>query len=266
MTARIDDQPWRLLVVDDRTPEDLTLSPVLAETVAEAVARGEQPPTVLLRWQHPYVLLGPIDTRLPRLEAGVAWLEARGLPVFARISGGSAVLLDDACLSFAVAVPCRDLTALRRNYEQLAAGVIEGLAALGVEAAFAEVAGTYCPGPYDLAVGGRKIAGLSQALRRGFAEVGGMILVSQPPERAVAILEGFYAAAGSPKRFAVDRLTNLEQLLGRPVSRREVAQAIAGAYARRLQLQPGELSVRERARARALLAARQLTSRREALP
>src|SRR5690606_27095759 len=152
--------------------------PALAEAIGEAVARGEVPPTLLLRWQRPHVLLGPVDGRLPRLGEGVRWLEARGYPVYMRISGGSAVFLDEHCLGFAVAVPCRDLTRLRDNYERLLAGLIAALVSLGIPARFGEAPGSYCPGPYDLLLeDGRKIAGVAQAMRRGFAEVGGMLLV-----------------------------------------------------------------------------------------
>lgn len=251
-------RPWRLIIVDESNHRALELSPVLAETIAESVASGAQPPTVLLRRQKPYVLLGPADTRLPGAANGVAWLREQGYPVFVRISGGSAVVLDETCLSFAVAIPCRDLTALRSNYERLAGGVIDGLARLGVQAYFAEVENTYCPGPYDLAAGGRKIAGIAQALRRGFAEVGGMVLVAQEPERAIELIEGFYKAAGQPRKFDPDRHTNLHRLCGRPVAMEEVITAIAGAYASRFSLVAADLSDAEYHRAHELLAQRQL--------
>lgn len=252
-------QTWRLIIVDANDLEALYLSPVLAETIAEAVAAGHQPPTVLIRRQQPYVLLGPADARLPGAKAGIAWLKDQGLPVFVRISGGSAVLLDEGCLSFAVAIPSRDLTSLRSNYERLAGGVIDGLADLGVESYFAEVENTYCPGPYDLASGGKKIAGIAQALRRGFSEVGGMILVSQEAEQAIRVLEGFYEAAGDPRRYDPEQHTNLSELCGRPVSLEEVTQAVAGAYARRVPLYEGSLSRDELARAHQLIHERRLT-------
>jgi len=252
-------EPWRLLIVDDREPEALALSPVLAETIAETVARGEAPPTLLLRWQHPHVLLGPADRRLPALERGAAWLERRGLPVYMRISGGSAVLLDESCLSFAVAIPCRDLTRLRENYETLLAGLIDALASLGVPAAFGEAPGSYCPGPYDLLLAdGRKIAGVAQALRRGFAEVGGMLLIDQDPVETVAVLEGFYAQAGGPRRFDPHSVTSLAAVLGRPVSREEVGAAVVAAYRARVDMIPGALTPAEFARARALHAVRRI--------
>ncbi|MFO7245825.1 MAG: lipoate--protein ligase family protein [Thermaerobacter sp.] len=261
-------EPWRLVMADDRDPFLLDASPVLAETIGEAVARGDAPPTLLLRWQHPHVLLGPADGRLPHLDRAAAWLESvHGLPAYMRISGGSAVLLDETTLSFAVAVPCRDLTRLHDNYQTLLLGLFDALAGLGVAARFGEAPGSYCPGPYDLVLGdGRKIAGVAQALRRGFAEVGGMLLLGQDPVKAVRILEGFYEQAGGPRRFDPASVTSLSAVLGRPVDRREAAEAIIAAYAARVRLEPGELTAAERARARALLEVRRVRARPAVLP
>lgn len=252
-------QPWRLVVIDE-ADRAFPFSPVVAEAVSEAVAEGHQPPTVLLRYQRPYVLLGPADLRLPHIDKGLSWLEQHRLPVFVRISGGGAVLLDETCLSFSVSIPCRDLTMLRSNYERLAVGVIHGLRRLGITAGFAEVDRTFCPGPYDLAAGGRKIVGISQALRRGFAEVGGMILVSQDPVRATRLLEGFYAAAGNPRSFDPDHHTNVHLLCKRPVPMEEVLDVIIQGYSEHFPLKKGELSAAELARAERLYVERSLTS------
>ena len=43
---------------------------------------------------------------------------------------------------------------------------------------------------------GRKIAGVAQAMRQGFALVAGVLLVSQDPAPVTALLNEFYAAAG----------------------------------------------------------------------
>lgn len=260
-------QSWRLLIVDESDPQALALSPVLAETMADFVGRGLVPPTILLRWHDPYVLLGPTDGRLPGVKRGVAWLERLGLPVYMRISGGTAVLLDEGCLSFAVAVPCRDLTMLRDNYKRLMGGVIDALRSFGVAAEFGEAPGSYCPGPYDLvAANGRKIAGIAQAMRRGFAEVGGMLLLSQQPEAAVEVLEGFYVAAGDPRRYDRNSVTNLSELCGRVISRDEAAAAIKNAYAAQFHLVEGDLTAAERRLARQLMTRRRLTALPAARP
>lgn len=205
------------LVIARNDPNLLRLSPVLAETLVESV-RTNHNPTMIVRRQLPYLLLGPQDERLPFLADGLRWASERGLPVFRRISGGTAVLLDETCLSFGVVVPCREMGHIRRNYWELTQVVRNALAGLGVPAEFGQAAGGYCEGPYDLLTRGRKIAGIAQAVRRGVALVSGMILIGQDPEAVTNTLNAFYAHADPAKfgrlaRYTATPLTNLEREL-----------------------------------------------------
>lgn len=202
----------RLVEVGWDAPHNLlALSPVLAEVVAGSAA-ARQTSAVLIRRQTPYVLLGPQDARLPELTQAVQWLRAQSLPVFSRISGGSAVLLDPGCISFAVAKPCRDLTSWEQNFRQMTQGVITALRQLGFDAGFGRAVGSYCEGPYDLVVDGRKIAGVAQAIRGGFALISGMVLVTQDPVATTGLLQEFYRRAGSDRRLNPDAVTSLGQL------------------------------------------------------
>ncbi len=191
------------------------LSPTLAETVATAVAAGEAPETFCLRMNRPYVLLGPQDLRLPHTETAVAWLESRGLPVYVRVGGGAAVLLDEGCLSFFGAVPCRDIARLDANFHELTRPVRRALAAMGAPVRFGRAPGSYCEGPQDLVTtGGRKLLGVAQALRRGYALVSGMLLVTQDPVETTAVLQEFYRRAGSDRVLRPEAVTSLALELG----------------------------------------------------
>ena len=244
-------EPYRWLEVPDDAPAAyLRLSPVLAEAIALTARDG--PPAVLVRPQRPYVLLGPQDRRLPRVEQAAATLTARGLPVFMRISGGSAVLLDEHCLSFGAMRACRDLTTLERNFRELAAGALEALRILGVKAAFGAARGSYCEGPWDIVVNGRKVAGISQAIRQGFTLVSGMLLVDQEPVATTAFIQAFYRQAGSDRRFDPEAVTNLSLQLGRPVTREEVRAALRIGYERTLGLAPSAIGDAEWQRAEVL--------------
>lgn len=203
------------------------LSPTLAETVALAVAEGRAPKTFCLRMNTPYVLLGPQDLRLPHPEEGVAWLESRGLPVYVRVGGGAAVLLDEGCLSFFGAVPCRDITRLDANFRDLTRPVRHALAALGVPVRFGRAPGSYCEGPQDLVTtGGRKLLGVAQALRQGYALVSGMLLVTQDPVPTTAVLQEFYRRAGSDRILRPEAVTSLAAELGGAVDLQVVKQEI----------------------------------------
>ena len=197
----------------DAPLEQLMLSPVLAETVARWSAQ-EASTAVVIRHQKPYILLGPKDRRLPHLEEAVHWLNQQNYPVFMRIGGGSAVFLDEDCMSFAVSRPCRDFTVWENNFRTMAEGVIDGLQLLGIDSQFGRAVGSYCEGPFDLVASGRKIAGIAQAIRGGFALVSGMLLVRQDPIATTALLQEFYRRAGSDLVLEPNAVTALDQLPG----------------------------------------------------
>lgn len=252
---------YRLVFLPSTSPAwQLELSPVLAETLAHGVAAGTSLPVVLIRHQLPYVLLGPDDRRLPRLQQGLDFLTRQGLSVFDRLGGGSAVLLDQRCLSFAVARPCRDLTLLHQNYRELARGAIRALELLGLPAQFGRAPGSYCEGPYDIVVDGVKIAGVAQAIRRGFALVSGMILIDQDPEATTHLLNCFYREAGMARHLRPEAVTNLHRLTGRPVSPREVEEALRHGFAETFHLEEEPVRDAEWEQARALLPQRRLAA------
>lgn len=241
-------------------PEHLRLSPVLAETVARWSA-DRQSSAVVIRHQKPYILLGPKDRRLPNLDAAVAWLNSQGLPVFMRIGGGSAVLLDQECLSFAVSEPCRDFTVWESNFKRMAEGVIDGLRSLGIPAEFGRAVGSYCEGPYDLVADGKKIAGIAQAIRGGFALVSGMLLIRQDPKATTRLLQEFYLRAGSDLQLDPNAVTALMNLPGMDaITADEVEVSLKHGFAQHYQLVDDPLSGEELRLAESLMAERQLTA------
>lgn len=238
----------------------LRLSPVLAETVARWSA-DRQSSAVVIRHQRPYILLGPKDRRLPTLSDAVRWLNSLGYPVFMRIGGGSAVLLDEQCLSFAVSQPCHDFTVWEANFRSMAQGVIDGLRAIGIPCEFGRAKGSYCEGPYDLVSEGRKIAGIAQAIRGGFALVSGMLLIRQDPVDTTALLQEFYRRAGSDLVLDADAVTALNRLTGmEEVTVEAVETALRDGFARHYELHSQPLTNEEVALAEQLMTERMLTA------
>lgn len=240
------------------TKEHLTLSPVLPETIARTVADTGQP-AVLIRRQLPYVLLGPKDRRLPRLNDAVQWLNDLGYPTYMRIGGGSAVVLDEECLSFAVAQPSRDFTTWESNFRSMGQGVIDGLAHLGIITHFGSAPGSYCEGPYDLLYGPQKVAGIAQAIRGGFALVSGMLLVRQDPARTTAILQEFYHRAGSSIQLRAEAVTALHRLPGQSrLTVHDVEEALVAGFADNYPLQAKQITAEEWNLSRDLLESRRI--------
>ncbi len=249
----------RLIHLGAGAPEPaLHLSPVVTETAAiSAAERGAL--TVVVRRHQPYVLLGPSDRRLPGLARIREWADARGLPAFIRIGGGSLVWQDTGTISFGVARPSRDLTTVERNFRELGEGVLRAFRHLGLEtAAYGRAVGSYCEGPWDIVVDGVKIAGVAQAIRGGFALVSGMILVNQDPVETTRLIEDLYELAGSPRHLRASAVTNLERLLDRPVALAEVEQALFSGFGSLYQLIPADLDETEWVRAARLYQERRL--------
>lgn len=197
-------------------PSLMALSPALAEWLGEeAVRTGEA--HFLLRRNSPYFLMGPGDGHLPRPQDAVAWAQGQGIPVFRRTGGGSLVLLDGGCLSFASAIPCRDMGRISHNFRELTAPVREALGDWGIPAEFGAAKGSYCEGPWDLVVGGLKVAGVAQALRHGFALVSGMLLVDQDPGRTTSMVNAFYEVAGGGRPFTPENVTSMALLTGQTI-------------------------------------------------
>lgn len=249
----------RLVEFNDQAA--LALSPVLPEVVAKTAAERDEW-VVIIRRQEPYVLLGPKDQRLPHLSEAVAWLRSLGYPVFVRIGGGSAVLLDATCLSFGVARPCRDLTVWEKNFRELSEGTIRGLQGLGIPAQFGRAKGSYCEGPFDLVVHGKKIAGIAQAIRQGFSLVSGMVLVSQRPKETTAVLQEFYERAGSDLRLDPGAVTALNQIPGHAsIGVEAVQEALVAGHQSLYDLHSEPLTPSEWELAQSLYYERQLGAR-----
>lgn len=253
------EKAWRFLEVGAGGGKELLpLSPVLPEVVATTAALSGEP-VVLLRRQAPYLLLGPRDRRLPGFRAGLRAVAGRA-PVYLRIGGGSAVYLDGGSLSFAVARPCRDLSTTERNFRELTVGVLRGLERLGLAPRLGRAPGSYCEGPSDIVVGEppRKVAGVAQAIRRGFALVSGMVLVDQDPHVATAFVQSFYDAAGAGLRLRPEAVTSLARELGREVTLDEAARALRAGFAEAWRLREDRIRPEEVERARELLRLRRL--------
>ncbi|MBO9609257.1 MAG: lipoate--protein ligase family protein [Paenibacillaceae bacterium] len=132
------------------------------ELLCRAVGAGH-PPVVHL-WRHPRaVVLGLRDSRLPHIREAADWLRAQGYEPAVRNSGGAAVPLDDGVVNVSVVLPIVPPAGDFRADFPIMAELIRGALKRRTNAvAFGEIAGAYCPGDYDVSIGGRKFCGISQ--------------------------------------------------------------------------------------------------------
>ncbi len=135
--------------------------------------------------------------RLPRADAAVAHFRARGYEVHLRSSGGRLVVLDEGVLNVAIAYAGERLPSVEAGFQLMAEVLSQALGELGLEPLVGEVAGSICSGRYDLSLGGRKVAGLSQRRRRNFALVHAFLLVEGEGRLREDLAASFYQLAGA---------------------------------------------------------------------
>lgn len=152
---------------DDRAG-DMLVPFAFEEVLCRDVGDGRVPP-VLHLWRHPGgVALGLRDSRLPYAAAAMQTLEQEGYRTAVRHSGGAAVPLDDGVVNVSLLLPKpAGKLDFHDDFRLLASLIAEAAASAGYQQAAAliraeEIAGSYCPGDFDLSIGGRKFCGIAQ--------------------------------------------------------------------------------------------------------
>lgn len=239
---------WRLLADDGAgAAEGLALD----EALMAGYARGEppRPPTLrLYTYRTHCALIG----RYQNVDAEVDLVVCRDTEtqVSRRPTGGGAIIMGSGQLGVAVVAAAPPDQRPREIIEELATGLMSGLAELGISAVF--------KGKNDLEVNGRKVAGLGLYLDQAGAmlfhasvladlDVGFMLRALRIP--AAKLADKAVAAVS-------ERVTTVTQLTGRPwdgpALRPVIAAGFAAAFSARLK--PGEPSDQECALAAQLAA------------
>ncbi|WP_051503445.1 biotin/lipoate A/B protein ligase family protein, partial [Paenibacillus forsythiae] len=179
---------------------DMLIPFAFEETLCRDVGAGLAPPSVHL-WSHPGgVALGLRDSRLPGAGQAMQSLEARGIRTAVRHSGGAAVPLDAGIVNVSLILPKnRGTLDFHRDFRLLAALIAEAAGVSHPSAAAqvvaAEVAGSYCPGDYDLSIGGRKFCGIAQRRQSHAYFVHAFVVVSGSGRERGELVRRFYEEA-----------------------------------------------------------------------
>lgn len=141
------------------------------DTLCNSVGSGYAPATARTWVHHNTVVLGIQDTKLPYLQAGIDYLHTKGYQVIVRNSGGLAVVLDEGVLNISLILPETEKGIdINRGYDTMWMLIQQMFADFPLKINAGEVVGSYCPGSYDLNIGGKKFAGISQRrLKKGVA-------------------------------------------------------------------------------------------------
>ncbi len=190
-----------------------------------ALAAPAQP--ILRLWRtHRCLVVTPLLAHRPRFESAAAASAARGWPVVVRRTGGGPVPQGPETLSISLATahPRDAAPTIDAAFQGFAGRLCDALRACGLTPEIGEIAGSCCPGRYDIAIGGSKIVGIAQRRRQG--KSGGDMLLTATLVHAMLWLEGnltlgidalerFLGEAGAPQRFARERMGTVEAIAGR---------------------------------------------------
>ncbi len=229
---------WRR-IDDDR----VTAAAGLA--VDETLARGaERMPTLrLYTYASHCALVGRFQA--VEHEVDVSACVRRGVAINRRPTGGGAILMGADQLGVALACAAADgdrPVHARDAMRRFSTGVVAGLAALGVDASFR--------GKNDVAVGGRKVAGLGLCRpARGGLLFHASILVDLDVPLMLDVLRTPFAAITAREVALVERrITTVRRERGDAVSVNAVRDAIAAGFADAfgVRLEPGAMDAAER--------------------
>ncbi|WCN38588.1 lipoate--protein ligase family protein [Aneurinibacillus uraniidurans] len=223
------------------------------DTLCTSVQQGISPAVVRTWVHHQNIVLGNVDTKLTRLADGLAYLRECGYMPIVRNSGGAAVVLDTEVLNVSLILPTTDaFSDIHAGYRAMVEFIRLLLAPYGAVVDTGEVVGSYCPGDFDVSIGGRKFGGLAQRRRRGAVAVQAFLLANGSGAQRAELVKRFYSISAVEGDAYPDvnpgTLASLSELLGVTISCADLQARIAEVLAEKadevrtsVQLLPQEL-------------------------
>ena len=187
---------WRFI---DQSLSMQTRSPLesfaMDDTLCHLTGHGESLP-VIRTWVHnESIVLGIQDHRLPHIEEGMKLLRRAGYEPIVRNSGGLAVVLDPGILNISIVFGETEPTSIDEAFGYMVDLVKAMFPEVADNIETYEIVGSYCPGSFDLSIGGRKFAGISQRrMQNGIAVQVYLCIEGSGSERATLIRD-FYATS-----------------------------------------------------------------------
>ncbi|MFJ8234786.1 biotin/lipoate A/B protein ligase family protein [Ureibacillus sp. NPDC094379] len=185
---------WRFI---DQSISAKSRSPLesfaMDDTLCHLVGQQMTSPTIRT-WVHDHtVVLGIQDHRLPFVQEGIEYLKSGGYNSIVRNSGGLAVVLDEGVLNISIVLSEKqNAININSGYDVMVDLIKLLFPSVAHQIEAYEIVGSYCPGTYDLSIGGKKFAGISQRrLRDGVAVQIYLCIEGSGSERA-KLIKNFY--------------------------------------------------------------------------
>ena len=211
------------------------------ESILESTFEGGVPTLHFYRRQPPAVTLGYF---LKASEsADLEYCKKNGIMVIRRLSGGGAIYTDEGQLVYGLAVREQLPAAPTECFEIVCGALVRALRSLGCTAVFSPV--------NDVLSNGKKLSG-SAIVNRSIAKLAhGTIIVHLDRDTMFKALRTDMAKLNAKDlAHPGDRVTSLEEVLGKRPSMEEVKTAVAKALGEtfELKVKKGALTAKERSR------------------
>lgn len=213
---------WRFIdqsiSANKRSPlESFAMDDTLCHLVGQKMTNS----TIRTWVHHEAVVLGIQDHRLPYIEQGMETLKNSGYDPIVRNSGGLAVVLDAGVLNISIVLNEDKPLSINNAFEMMVALIRQLFPEIATKIEAYEIVGSYCPGSYDLSIGGQKFAGISQRrMKNGIAVQIYLCVEGSGSERA-ELIKRFYESGlqGEKTKFEYpdikpEVMASLQQLTG----------------------------------------------------
>lgn len=191
------------------------------EVMCRRVGEGQLP--VAHIWRHPDAFVAGLrDRRLPQAVEAMERMRSQGTAVCVRPSGGAAVPLNPGVVNVSLILPNPGRAInIHDDFRVMASLIAESLTPWSSHARTGEIEGAFCPGDYDVSVGGLKFCGIAQRRQAKAYIITAFIIVEGQGDQLAADVRQFYqdAADGANEGYPDVRpgtMASLQELAGVP--------------------------------------------------
>ncbi|SDK16201.1 lipoate--protein ligase family protein [Sediminibacillus albus] len=216
--------------------EDAIASFAYDDTLAISVGNEISPPAARLWVHEKTVILGIPDAKLPHIHEAIQWLGEQGYQVVIRNSGGLAVVLDSGILNLTFVLPDAKNIGIHEGYQAMVEFIQYLFEDVTNDIKAFEIKGSYCPGDYDLSIGGKKFAGISQRRVKNGSAVQIYLCIEGSGKQRAELIKQFYRIGrqGEANRFDYPEvhpstMASLSELLALNLTVDDVARRILQA-------------------------------------
>jgi octanoyl-[GcvH]:protein N-octanoyltransferase len=170
----------------------------LDETLCQEIGSSNEASYIHMWIHKPSIVLGSSDSKLQKIHHGIARTIKQGYDVCVRPSGGAAVILDEGVLNLSFILPINENSInFNHGYGLMVEFIRHVLDPFHVNIDTGEIKGSYCPGAYDVSIGGKKFCGIAQRRRTSGFAVQAFIMLNGSGKARSQLIKEFYDYSGT---------------------------------------------------------------------